>query len=327
MTARIAVLVLAHQAVPLQGLLRCLDDRFRIFIHMDAKTELGAGQKRVPGHASLIAPRLPVFWGGWSMVQATLALIDAARAAADFRRYALVSGDSLPVLPQDRLEAALLDEEREFIDLEEVPDDPSLAGLDETAGTARHGNVQPWRRYNPVYWDHRLLNPFQREAAAQHYGVTQDQMDWLRGDAARLVRDLLAERHPPCPYPSFWHGAQWWALTGHTIAHLRPELARPDVQRWFSAIQVPDEHAFHTALANNHQWLANRRVVGSPMWTDHAKRAQGTPSLDAEDFRTAAARHPQILFARKFNPADTPALAAAIATGHYERDVLGGMSG
>jgi hypothetical protein len=290
---------------------------------MDAKTELGASGLRLPGHARLIDQRLPVFWGGWSMMQATLALIDAARAAADFRRYVLVSGDSLPVRPLDHLEAALVDERREYIDLEEVPDDPSLAGLDEAEGTARHGKVQPWRRYNSVYWDHRLLNPFQREAAAAHYGVAQDRMDWLRGDIARLVDTILAERRTPCPYPSFWHGAQWWALTGQTLAALRPELSRPEVRNWFGAIQVPDEHVFQTALANNRQWLGDRAVVGAPMWTDHARRAQGKSTLDAEGFRTAAARHPQVLFARKFSPHDAPDVAVAIAGGHYERDVLG----
>jgi N12 class adenine-specific DNA methylase len=59
------------------------------------------------------------------------------------------------------------------------------------------------------------------------------------------------------------------------------------------------------------------------MWTDHSRRSHGRDSLDAIDFRTAAARGAQVLFARKFDPDDTPDIAAAIDAGRYERDVLG----
>src|SRR5208282_2652229 len=128
MKPRIAILVLAHRHAALQYLLDLLDDRFAVFVHLDAKTEAGAGRLRVPRHATLIEPRENVFWGGWSMMRATLALIEAARARDGFARYALVSGVSLPVLPLDRLEAALLDGGREYIELIPVADDPSLAG-------------------------------------------------------------------------------------------------------------------------------------------------------------------------------------------------------
>src|SRR5208337_2675731 len=117
----------------------------------------------------------------------------------------------------DRLEAALLDESREYIELVEVPDDPSLAGMDMQAAIARHGWVQPWRLYNPVAWDHRLLNPFQREAAAAHYRVEQDRIDWIRGDLERLTRTLLRDLQSSRPFRKFYYGAQWWALTAATL--------------------------------------------------------------------------------------------------------------
>ncbi|MCW3477902.1 beta-1,6-N-acetylglucosaminyltransferase [Limobrevibacterium gyesilva] len=322
MTARIAVLVLAHRTAPLHALLRVLDARFRVFVHMDAKADWPA--MRLPPHASLVEPRIEVFWGGWSMMQATLSLLDAARAAGGFRRYVLVSGDALPVVPLDRLEAALLDEAREFVDLVEVPDDPALAGMAVAAATERHGWVQPWRRYNPTAWDHRLLNPFQRDAAARHYGVAQDRIDWIRGDVERLLRDVLAQLRPPCPFPRFWYGAQWWALTADTVEAIRPAAARPEVVRFFRYIQVPDEHLIQTILGNTPAALGGRRAVGTPMWTDHARRAQGTDTLDRAGFRTAAARGPQILFARKFDPDKAPDIAAAIAAGRYAEEVLAG---
>jgi len=324
MTARIAVLVLAHKPAPLQYLLDLLDDRFAVFVHMDAKTDLGAAPLRLPGHATMVEPRVEVFWGGWSMMQATISLVDAARARGGFRRYLLVSGDSLPVVPLDRLEAALLDDSREYVELIAVPDDPSLAGMDAAAATARHGWVQPWRLYNPVAWDHRLLNPFQREAAAAQYGVEQGRIDWIRGDIERLMRTILRDLRPPRPFPAFWYGAQWWALTAATIEAIRPDLLRPEVQRFFRHIQVPDEHMIQTVLGNRRDALGGRAAVGTPMWSDLNRRAGGVDTLDHHGFRAAAASGKQILFARKFSPDEAPDVAAAIRAGAYEGSVLGG---
>jgi hypothetical protein len=323
MTSRIAVLVLAHQPCPLRYLLDLLDDRFSVFIHMDAKTDLAAAPLRLPANAKLVEPRIEVFWGGWSMMQATLALIDAARTRGGFRRYLLVSGDSLPVLPLDRLEAALLDDSREYIELIAVPDDPTLAGAEMADATARHGWVQPWRLYNPIAWDHLLLNPFQREAAARHYGIEQGRIDWIRGDIERLLRPVLNDLRPPLPFQGFWYGTQWWALTAAALEAIRPDLLRPEVQRFFRYLQVPDEHMIQTMLGNRPDALGGRAAVGAPMWSDHASRARGIDTLDRAGFRAAAAAGNQILFARKFNPEAAPEVAAAIRAGTYEADVLG----
>jgi hypothetical protein len=319
MSARIAVLVLAHLPAPLSYLLRTLDERFRVFVHMDAK----AGETvAAPPGVRMIAPRIDVFWGGWSMMRATLALIAAAREEGGFRRYVLVSGDSLPVVASDLLAAALLDEDREFVDLVEVPDDPSLAGMDMQEAIARHGWVQPWRRHNPEFWDHVLLNPFQRESAARRYGLAQDRADWIRGEVSALMREVLAGLRPADPYPRFFYGAQWWGLTAGAIEAVLAEAARPEVRRFFRAMQVPDEHMIQTILGNRPDMLAGRKAVGTMMWTDHARRAQGQDRLDDAGFRAAPAQgRPiqgrQVLFARKFDPEAAPGVAAAISEGRW----------
>ena len=322
MRPRIAILVLAHRLPALQFLLDLLDDRFALFVHIDAKTQTDVGQLRVPRHVELIESRTEVFWGGWSMMRATLALIRAARTRGEFARYVLVSGDSLPVLPLERLEAALLDPAREFIELIPVPDDPSLAGMEMQAAIARHGWVQPWRLHNPVAWDHLLLNPLQREEAARHYSIAQDRIDWIRGDVERLVRELLRELRPAPPFPGFWYGTQWWALTGETMEAMLPELVRPDVQRFFHTIQVPDEHMIQTVLGELPALMGGRTIVGSPMWIDQARRARGSDTLGLDGFRNAAAQGSQILFARKFDPDAAPEVAAALHAGRYESVVL-----
>jgi hypothetical protein len=318
---RIAVLILAHRIAPLQALLRLLDDRFAVFVHLDARR---AEVPAMPAHARLVAPRHAVFWGGWSMMEATLALIAAARAAGDFQRYVLVSGDSLPVVPADHLEAVLRDEGVDHVDVRPVPDIPALAGASLAEAAAR-GQAHAWRLHNPVAWDHILLNPFHREAAAAYYHLPQDTTDWLRGDIEALVVELLRALRPPPPFRQFCGGAQWWSLTGQTMAALLPELLRADMQRFFRTVQVPDEHMIPTALGALD--LATRRLP-SPVWVDHARRAAGQDWLGLDGFATAPQRGAHILFGRKYRPEADPAVDTALHQGWASalkraRDALG----
>jgi hypothetical protein len=78
-----------------------------------------------------------------------------------------------------------------------------------------------------------------------------------------------------------------------------------------------------TVLGERPALMGGRAVVGSPMWSDQARRARGVDTLALEGFRDAAGQGGQILFARKFDPAGAPAVAAALREGRYERDVLG----
>jgi len=139
----------------------------------------------------------------------------------------------------------------------------------------------------------------------------------------RLVRGLLADLRPARPFQSFWYGAQWWALTGDTIEALLPELGRPEVQRFFRTLQVPDEHMIQTMLGNRPELLGGRAAIGAPMWSDLARRREGIDTLDAAGFRGAAGQGAQILFGRKFDPDAAPEVAASLRERRYESAILG----
>jgi hypothetical protein len=300
MIPRAAILVLAHRVAPLQCLLDALGPRFAVFVHLDAETD--AAGLRLPAHARMVEPRIAVHWGGWSMMAATIALLHEARGHA---AVALVSGDSLPVLPAEALEAALLDGGADRIDLTEVPSDPSLAGMAREAAASRDGWEQPWRLQNFVHWDDRLLNPFGAAETAAHFGLAPPQADWLRGEAQRLVGEALAAVPPrPALFARLFYGAQWWALRGETVERLLPELARPEVLAYFRFMPVPDEHMLQTVLGN----MAPPATRRAPVW--HAPAP-----LDAAALREAPAVREGVLFARKFDPALAPEVARAAAAG------------
>lgn len=326
MRSQTAILILAHRPAALACLLRLLDhralaNRFRLFIHIDAKTDYLAAGLRLPPQVTLITPRLPVYWGGWSMMRATLALIEAARG---HQRMILISGDALPVRPLSEIDRLMSDMDTEYIELLEVQDDPTLVGADPQRAIERYGWVQPWRRYNHVFWDHPLLNPMHAGAAAARYGVAPASMDWIRGEAEHLVREILAEIPPRAPiFERFYYGSQWWALTGATIEAMLPALRDPDIQRYFKHMQVPDEHMIQTILGNAKHLLTGVKRLGTPMFADHPRRAGGIDTLDLSGFRAAAA---SALFARKFDPAVTSDIAALIAEGRYWQALAGAMA-
>jgi len=299
---RVAILVLAHLTAPLPFLLRALDDRFAVYLHLDAKVD--AAGLDLPPHVTAIARR-PVHWGGWSMMQATLDLMAAAR---DHDVLALVSGDTLPLLPPAALHAALAAPGPDRIEMVEVQDDPSLAGQTREAAIARHGWEQPWRFHNYVHWDDRLLNPFGAADTARHYGLSADKADWLRGATQRLVAEALAALPPRRKlFARLFYGIQWWALSGETVAALLAELRRAEVADYFRFFPVPDEHMVHTVLGALQPGAANRPA---PMW-----RPPGGAVRDAASLRRA--RQAGALFARKFDPAAAPRLARAIMAGRW----------
>jgi hypothetical protein len=302
MPRRIAILILAHRVAPLHFLLRALGDRFAVYLHFDARAD--AAGLDLPPHVIPIARR-PVHWGGWSMMQATLDLMAAAR---DHDVLALVSGDTIPLLPPDALHDALASPGPDRIDLVEVQNDPSLAGQPRETSVARYGWEQPWRFHNFVHWDDPLLNPFGSEETARHYGLPSDTANWLRGTTQRLVAEALAALPPrPALFSRLRYGMQWWALTGETVATLLPALHAPEVAAYFRFFPVPDEHMIQTMLI---ALQPDRRARPAPMWQ------RRSPALDLAALRDSQAAG--ALFARKFDADATPEVAAAILEGRKD---------
>jgi hypothetical protein len=125
---RIAFLILAHQdPTHLERLCRALQGQ-STFVHVDSRAADFPLSRiaRIPG-VSVIHPCRPVYWGDFSMVEATLSLLSQARQSGTFDRFVLLSGSCYPVKPLASVEAAFAaDPVREWISLSPITRQSSL---------------------------------------------------------------------------------------------------------------------------------------------------------------------------------------------------------
>ena len=85
-----------------------------IFVHVDAKTDFAGYLAQAgpwPPRVKFLEARRRVYWGGFSMVEATLDLLRTAVQAGPYERYVFISDNSLPVQPLDGFFAVLAQHE------------------------------------------------------------------------------------------------------------------------------------------------------------------------------------------------------------------------
>jgi len=281
----LACLVLAHDnAAQLALLLAHLSrDGARCLVHLDARaraTRRDLAAQGVPPGARLLAAEdcVAADWGGFGIVEATLALMREALRDPDTRRLCLLSGAHLPVRPAAEI-AAFLADDRERIDLRfacaEPPDAESLRRF--------------WYRTLPGREsDSALLRLVNRHA-------------WLLGkrDLARALRGMTP-----------MVGGQWWCLTADCARHVLEFVdANPWYVRFFRGAHIPDESFFHTIIgASPHA----ERLGAPPTW----QVMEGySPAVIRADMLPAALAS-GLPFARKFDMRlDPVAVNLALAAG------------
>lgn len=226
----LACLVLAHDQPRHAGrLVRRLAEgpRTHVFLHVDAKAEAAPFAEAVAGLArvTLLDARQRVEWGGFSVVEATLALLRAARRQGGFETYALLSGSDYVLTDAARREATLLGLDGPLIALEHTFDRPEHA---ESRGF--------WRRY--------------------HFHDTP-----LYPALVRAGYLLPRRRYPRGFVPT--KGSQWWALPEACAACIEQTLAeRPDFLRFHRRTHAPDEFFFHSLVAAS-PFAARARSLGT----------------------------------------------------------------
>jgi hypothetical protein len=215
---RIDYLIRAHTAPEqLARLVGRLDEgEVRFYVHVNALTDdetFATMQDGLRGRDNVVwVPRVECYWGGFSLLEATLSGIEAIVAGGDLPDHALLlSGQDYPLRRPSEIDA--------FLD-------------------ARRGR--------------NLLHHFRlpaEEWVLEGGGVNRLRYPHFERVRVRtrLLRLPIPRRLPAGLEP--YGGMAFWGLTGSTLAEVMEFLKeRPDVLRFFRRTKMPDETFFQTVI-------------------------------------------------------------------------------
>jgi hypothetical protein len=263
---KVAVLILAYRyPIGLRALRSFFSPRcFEIFVHVDRKVDAAPFAESAGESACILQDRIPVYWRGWSIVEATMRLVMHAKAKCEYDRYVLISDDSVPIVD---LSAVLRS-------LEEFPDQIDL-----------HVIRQRGWRYDKF---------FMFDSGATQLRWTADRE--VTDDAlARFDRLGALRRRGKKPLADYYQGSQWWALSARSIERVIASWADDQwLRESFEFSDAPDEGYFHTILAE-YCLLRSRNI----MWVDWSTQIPPPPRIFQSCDELAAIRPVTELFARK----------------------------
>jgi hypothetical protein len=231
---KIAFLVLAHEdPVQLRRLCQVLGG-FVVFIHIDAKSKgFSEFNQRPIQNVRVLEQSLPIYWGDFSIVEATLELLRTALGDVNrFDRFVLLSGACYPVKPLKALVDLFLERPTtQFVQLTKIG----------TTGT----------HLRRIISRHYRMKPFLPESLRSIPPVAKaDQFArrvWNKV-SSYLPRRLEQEIGNLNPY----FGSQWWSITRDCAEYIDAFCSEnPTFLRSYRSIYAPDEHFFHTIIANS----------------------------------------------------------------------------
>lgn len=253
---KLGVVMLCHTELPLAARMvqAWLAGGAAVSVHVDARSpdaEVAEMQAALADQRDVVfCRRRPCEWGMFGMVDATQ---EAAAMLLDRFEHVthvlLVSGSCLPLRPIADLIAFLQRHpQRDFLESVTAVDVGwTVGGLNEERFTLRF----------PFSFRHRR---------------------WLFDNYVSLQRRLrLRRRIPEGLVPHL--GSQWWCLTRRTLTAILTDPRRPEFDRYFQRVWVPDESYFQT-LARRHSVNIESRSLTLAKFDD-----QGKPYIFYEDHR------------------------------------------
>lgn len=214
---KICYLILAHNNF--KHLDRMLDvlneDNNTFYIHIDKK--VSEDYMPAQSNVKVILERLDINWGGFRMVEATLALMEYGithSPNADY--YILLSGVDYLIRSKEFLNE-LLQEGKEYIDIAPVPIP-----------------YKPIERYQHYFFD------FKRRDAKLYNPLLLTEI---------LLKKLKIKREAPF---KIYAGTQWFALTHGCVGYILETIAKDSrYVNFFKYTLVPDEAFFQTIIGNS----------------------------------------------------------------------------
>jgi hypothetical protein len=263
---RIAYLILAHSAPgDLLAMLPALRRRGETYLHVDRDSRgFDSHWEALARHAVLVDRRQSVSWGGFSVVEATLELIEMAlkRGRADY--FILMSGACLPVSNSASLAERLARDGGEYIDI--MPD----------AEAAQHDRAARLRYYR--FYSKTMPRP-------------------CLGAVNRLSRIAWTRPDFTAEFGAPRFGSMWWCLSRSFMEWaMRFRRSHPTYDRRFRNTETPDESFFQTLVSLS---PFAEQVKGSLTYVDWEKGGSHPKTLSKADLPRIAASGQY--FARKFD--------------------------
>jgi hypothetical protein len=246
---------------------------WQVFLHVDKKSDQGAYRRALGEQSKLckFVDPVEVFWGGYSMVQAELRLIHAARSAGEFDRFVFITDDTIPLFPPHWLNA-VLGRDRELI-----------SAVPQGAGSKNDLNYQRFWHYDHPLTTERMPPGRSTEIDDDLLASVMDIAD-LKKIGKKQVR--LA------------HGYPYWALSASVVAEISDVVANDlHLVRSFRYARQPDELMLQTIFLKR----AGKGVDLTPVYMDFFSQ-NGGPRVITSITGLPFDLHEHQTFVRKIHP-------------------------
>ena len=236
-------LILAHKnPLQLSRMIERLDDgASKFFIHLDAKTPIESFTTCLEGaHIRFIEPRERCVWGDFSIVRATIHLMEAASKEQGV--FILMSGQDYPIQSQGYINAFLENNKGfDFIEIEPLEEKwkPKMV-----KDKLEHYHIlhSEERGHSNCYAPFAHCSVFQKVRTLTHL---------LKGRLSmKNFRLLCSLPKRVAPFERQYAGSQFWAFSERTfygvLHYIREHKAA--LEEYYKYTSSPDEIYFHSVL-------------------------------------------------------------------------------
>lgn len=285
-------LILAHKnPLQLSRMIERLDDgASKFFIHLDAKTPIEPFAACLEGaHIRFIEPRERCVWGDFSIVRATIHLMEAASKEQGV--FILMSGQDYPIQSQGYINAFLESNKGfDFIEIEPLEEKwkPKMV-----KDKLEHYHIlhSEERGHSNCYAPFAHCSVFQKVRTLMHL---------LKGRLSQKnFRLLCSLPKRVAPFERQYAGSQFWAFSERTfyavLNYIREHKAA--LEEYYKYTSSPDEIYFHSVLMDLVAKDSTIKLKEQITYVNYFRKNNVFITEDSEKLTSAKGK----LFARKFD--------------------------
>ncbi|MGI1827024.1 beta-1,6-N-acetylglucosaminyltransferase [Ligilactobacillus salivarius] len=272
-----AILILAHKNVQqVVELSRKLNSNFNVYIHFDKKMTLDDNCLKILENENIrYISQEDVKWGSWSIVRATIALMNLALSDKDNRYFHLISGQDWPIINS-----------QEIYDFFEDKDSIYMERYSADRVKKSHEEIINWQKY---YYYYDVINRRKLYGKIFHR-LTMKLQGLLKINKFKKLKINL----------DIYAGSQWGSLPRDAVEFALDYLdSHENVYKMFETGFCSDEFWLPTILANSSKFR-NRYENYNYHFIKWTEQHGSYPAiLDENNF--IELRQSKAFFARKFD--------------------------